>query len=141
MVETLVIVVLGLSLGVTGYIGTTSNLATAQGSDYGFFENLALSLYEFFSPQTTVVEEYKIVPVTEEESEGDTQITHTSIVVAPDEVFTATTIESVEKSFSDEVEVSVDPDNPGTYIIIPKFRSKDGEAYRFLMVPVNELNK
>lgn len=151
LVETLVIVIIGLSLGATGYIGTSSNVASAQNAEYGFFENFAIAIYEFFSPRTEITESYK----TEMRAEGTSgssstieetaisanieSVTHTSLVVAPDEIFTATTIESVENSFSDEVRVSVDPDNPDTGIIIPIFKEREGEAYRFLMVPVHNV--
>lgn len=148
IVETLVILIIGLSLGATGYIGTSSNIAAAQNAEYGFFENLAISVYEFFSPRTKVTEVREVNTLmvntdgsssTIEETAVSAQIesiTHTSLVVAPDEIFTATTIESVENAFSDEVRVSVDPDNPDTGIIVPIFKEREGEPYRFLMVPV-----
>ena len=62
--------------------------------------------------------------------------TVTSFVVAPDELFTSTTIDSIRDSFSDQVEVTIDPNNPDTGIITPEFKEGKGEPYRFLMVPV-----
>ena len=60
------------------------------------------------------------------------------IVVAPVENFSATAVDSVRDSFSDEVEVTVDPENADTGIVVPKFKDTRGEPYRFLMVPVNQ---
>ena len=143
VVETLVILIIGLSLGATGYIGTTGNIATVQEAEYGFFENIAVSVYNLFSPNTNT-QISKAIPVSAME---DTSIsatmgttTHTSLVVAPNEVFTATTVESVRNSFADEVEISIDPNNPDTGVIVPIFKERKGEEYRFLMVPVNQSN-
>jgi hypothetical protein len=69
---------------------------------------------------------------------GITKTVHTSLVIGPDEVLTTTRTESIRGSFSDDVSVSIDPHNPDTGIIIPHFKDKDGESYRYLMVPVNE---
>ena len=147
VVETLVILIIGLSLGATGYIGTSSNIATAQVTEYGFFENIALSVYSFFSPDSNTLatsQKPKAIPVsTIENTEVSANIgttTHTSLVIAPNEVFTATTVESVRSSFSDEVEISIDPNNPDTGVIVPIFKERKGEEYRFLIVPVNQSN-
>jgi len=150
LIETLVILVLGLSLGVTGYLGT-ANTYTAQTNTAGasFFERIAVALYALISPEDTVVTTMvdttayskEFIPVDAGSARGTVAshgtTTRTSFVVAPDTMFTATTIESVTEAFSDDVSVSVDPKNPNTGIIIPHFNKKDGEAYRFLLVPVN----
>ncbi len=141
ILETLVIVIIGLSLGATGYLGTVNQNATvADAGGQGFFKSLAVSLYEFISPRTEVV---KVITVrTPSDMEHEEIATHigtttvTSLIVAPDELFTAETIDAVRDSFSDEVNVSVDPENPDTGVITPQFKNKEGEAYRFLMVPV-----
>lgn len=46
-------------------------------------------------------------------------------------------VEDIRESFSDEVEVRVDPNDPSTGIVTPVFRDRTGEAYRFLMVPLH----
>lgn len=140
LLETLVIVIIGLSLGASGYIGTTSNMSASSEGDYSFFQNLALSFYTFVSPEKVLVTSH-IQATSAEQTAISAHVgttTYTSLVVAPDELFTATTIESIQDSFSDEVEVSIDPENPQTGIITPVFKETKGEAYRFLMVPVNE---
>ncbi len=152
LTQTLVILVIGLSLGASGYVMTTpknqsASLATAS---YSAIERLALSVYTFITggEKVEIVTEMKVVggndtasemsqetwSVSAEETVGTT--THTSIVIAPEEVFTASTVEAVRDSFSDDVSVSVDPLHPDTGIIVPHFKEKDGESYRFLMVPV-----
>ncbi len=138
LVETLVIVVIGLSIGATGYLGTTAtHSASVTQSDSSFFETIARSFYEFFGGKETT--EVKTTNTSANDSVVSTQIgttTVTSLVVAPDELFTATTIDSIQDSFSDPVTVSVDPNNPSTGIITPEFKDTEGEAYRFLLVPV-----
>ncbi len=139
VLETLVIVIIGLSLGATGYLGTGAHVASAKVAGEGnFFKELAISLYEFISPSEKVAVHNTF--------ESDTRDTDTqeitseseahSFVVAPADSFTAEVARSVQESFSDEVTVIVDKDNPDTGIIVPQFKNTEGEAYRFLMVPV-----
>ena len=147
LVETLVIIIIGLSLGAVGYLGVSPQTAQVQRGDYGFFENIARSLYALIAPLDTTTEtrvsssesNAHVAQLSTSGSEVATSAgttTYTSIVVAPDEVMTAETIEAIQDSFSDEVEVSVDPDKPQTGIIIPIFKDHDGDTYRFVMVPV-----
>ena len=138
LLETLVIVVIGLTIGATGYLGSASQSATLMGEG-GAVANLARSLYNFISPKDTTVAVntvHVLPPVETAVSARIATTTYTSLVVAPDELFTAMTVESIEDSFSDEVSVSVDPENGKTGIITPIFKNHEGEAYRFLMVPV-----
>lgn len=148
-IEAIVVVVLALSIGATGYLGIAPQQAMVHEGAYGFFENIAQSIYAFFSPKsetTVTVREassalHENGSTTMEDESLSVSVgttTHTSIIVAPDEVFTATTVEAIQDSFSDPVEVSVDPKNPQTGIITPVFKEKKGENYRFLMVPVTE---
>jgi 5-hydroxyisourate hydrolase-like protein (transthyretin family) len=143
LLETLTIVIIGLTVGATGYMGTSSQVGSVAESDTSFFENLAVSLYRFVSGN----EETVIVKTNTPESDMSTSATSTrdekdntqpSLVVAPVEHFSATAVESVRDSFSDEVEVTVDPENADTGIVVPKFKDTRGEPYRFLMVPVNQ---
>lgn len=148
LIETFAVLIIALSVGGAGYMGAVPQRATISASNTNFFETLAVSLYTFISPREVVLDAKLVSParelksnvtVTESEnvvSEYAGTTTATSLVVAPSEVFTATSIESVKNSFSDEVEVSVDPKNPDTGIITPIFKESKSETYRFLMVPV-----
>jgi hypothetical protein len=146
VVETLIILVIGLSLGATGYFGVSKNVASVQSGEYGFFETLAVSVYNFFSPQSKQVIEKTYVTQqdngNEKKFEGNPKMeeesTPSGLVVAPEEVFHAASVDSIEQSFSDEVNVIIDSDNPDSGVIVPVFKDREGENYRFLMVPVNK---
>ncbi len=144
VLETLVIVVIGLAVGATSYLGSSSYSATVAEARPSFFENLAVALYRFVSgDEETLVTKDEIVPTqavaTSTPREGKkVDENDASIVVAPSEKFSANTVDSVRDSFSDEVNVTVDSENADTGIVVPKFRDTEGEAYRFLMVPVNQ---
>jgi hypothetical protein len=132
------------SIGTIGSVTVSSQQASAHDS-VGFFENIARMFYAFIEPsRSEIVEVSHVTPATVpmEETAVSTHVgttTYTSIVVAPEELFTTTTIESIQDSFSDPVKVSVDPENPNTGIITPVFKEgKQGENYRFLMVPVTK---
>jgi hypothetical protein len=146
LLETLVVVFLGVSVGSLGYVGVSALPASAHSGAGGFFERLALSVYGFFTWESKEAESVTSVADQDKTSNRDASAvsmqvgttTRTSLVVAPDEIFTATTIESIQESFSDEVQVSVDPENPNTGIIIPKFSDGNSDEYRFMIVPVNQ---
>lgn len=141
VIETLVIVVIGLSLGATGYLGTTTmNQASVHD---GFFSSLARSLYLLITPPPETRSIHVNTPIetsAEDESAISARVgttSYTSLIVAPEELFTTTTVEEIQDSFSDPVSVSVDPENPDTGIITPIFKDgKQRNEYRFLMVPV-----
>lgn len=144
ILETLVIVVIGLAVGATSYLGSSSHTATVAEASPSFFENLAVALYRFVSgdeetvlvkagqPQANAVS----ASTTVEKRDDDEQ--EASYVVAPSNEFSTSSVDAVRRSFSDEVEVTVDPENADTGIVVPKFRNTEGEEYRFLMVPVNQ---
>lgn len=151
ILETLVIVFLGISVGSFGYVSTSSPVATAHMSERGFLKGLAVYVYDFFSsdadtatPSDRVVVSLPVM--TDGNSHSEIQAisarigttTHTSLAISADELFTLTTtsVESIEASFSDPVDVAVDPQSPNTAIITPQFRDGKGEEYRFMMVPV-----
>jgi hypothetical protein len=158
LLETLVILVLGLGVGVTGYLGTSVQTAEVQSAGSSFFERFAVAFYSFISPSGVVTFSTSVGTTSQENQEdlGMTSISQNSegadatstgyakmasqneksMIVAPSEVFTQSAVASVSESFSDDVTVSPDPLNPNTGLIVPHFRSRDGEAYRFLMVPV-----
>lgn len=137
LIQTLVILILGLSIGATGYLGTTVTQQAAVHGGTNFFESLALAVYHFIVPEHT-----KHIALQQEEQTAISAhvgtTTYTSLVVAPDELLTTTTVDSIRDSFSDPVDVSVDLKHPDTGIIVPLFKNHNGEAYRFLMVPVTQ---
>lgn len=117
------------------------------------WEEFAQSVYDFFTFTTEDVStegeghvqiaeiENREVLAPKEAGDGTvttTRTVHTSLVIGPDETMTVTDVEEIRESFSDDVSVSIDPHNPDTGIIVPHFKDGDGEAYRFLMVPVDE---
>jgi len=153
--ETIAILGIGLVIGVTGYIGihpNQNNAALAVQGETSFFKQLAASFFNLITPNNSQTTEVKNVPEKNSPSgiphvEVNTTAliptattTHTSLVIAPDQVLTTTTVASIRDSFSDDVSVSIDPQNPDTGIIIPHFKDADGEAYRYLIVPVTEVN-
>lgn len=118
LVETLVIVIIGLSLGVTGYVGSDIQRASVHGENtQQFLGELALSLYT------------AVTPVEEQATPA--------LIVAPADTFTEDRVSEIQDSFSDPVIVSVDSENSDTGIITPIFKDGErGSEYRFLMVPV-----
>lgn len=144
VIEVLAVVVIALSIGTTGYFGTNQYQASVHAGEIGFFENIARSLYAFINPSHTINVETNIpsqaIPVQMGSSViGAHEATGTqpSLIVAPDKFFTATSVASIQDSFSDPVTITVDSENPNTGIITPVFKDgKQGEEYRFLMVPV-----
>lgn len=145
LAEALVVVIIGLSVGVTSYVGISSPQASVHEGAQGFFEYVAQSLYALIKPTHTVTVEVPVkeistvVPAQEKVVSAHVgTTTYTSLVVAPDELFTASSIESIQDSFSDPVTVEVDSKNPQTGIITPIFKEGAGDAYRFLMVPVTQ---
>ncbi len=140
----LAVMVIAFSISAASVSGVPQQQAAVR-EGVGFFENIARAVYDFVMPSHTVMVEVAHPATTSVPMEktavsahvGTT--TYTSIVVAPDELFTATTIESIQDSFSDPVTVEVDPENPNTGIIIPVFKDGEkGEEYRFLLVPVTK---
>lgn len=59
-------------------------------------------------------------------------------VVVFDNATTDETLAAVRNSFSDEVIVEVDENNPDTGLVTPVFKAREGAAYRYLLVPVQE---
>lgn len=141
-------------IGVAGFSSTfnlasNSEVALTAAADASFLERIAVSVYNFISPEPQVVQHEEDVTFTvQDQSQAYTQVesdhnvasktVKTSIVVGPGEVLTTTRAESIAESFSDEVSVSIDPHNPDAGIIIPHFKDADGEEYRYLIVPVSE---
>jgi CO dehydrogenase/acetyl-CoA synthase epsilon subunit len=159
MVEVIAILLIGIIIAGAGYVGVQGNTqyasALGSGESSSFFSRVAESLYNFFTgtrtteittsykeiseeSEETIKPEEEEVRVAEIPSTMEVKTVHTSLVIAPGEVMTSTTVESIRDAFSDDVSVSVDPHNPDTGIIVPHFKERDGEEYRFLIVPVSE---
>lgn len=68
-------------------------------------------------------------------SRGEQGAANSGIVLFEDDT-RQETVDAVRNSFSDEVIVDVDENNPDTGFVRPVFREREGEAYRFLLVPV-----
>jgi hypothetical protein len=142
ILETLVIVIIGLSVGATGYLGASTQVSSVTQADPSFFENLAVALYRFVSGDGETVIVKTTHPAANTVSTSTLvekkQDKEASFVVAPSDKFSANSVDAVRRSFSDEVEVTIDPENADTGIVVPKFKNTEGDSYRFLMVPVNQ---
>ena len=161
LLQTLVILIIGLSMGSLGFLGEkNNNLAQASGTDVSLFERMARALYSVISFRDETVESKIAVAVGENTTEdfstslqeGHSEMTtdkkelstkrtignEASLVVVPESEIGSTTLEEIRDSFSDPVVIHVDSENSDTGIIIPHFKDTDGEAYRYLMVPVNK---
>jgi hypothetical protein len=145
LAQTAIVVLLGFWLGAGGYFVISDRDQQAQ-VRHNALERLAIAVYELFSPNERLEETTSIVEVREGEpnyrvtTEGaESTTTFTSLIVAPDELFTEEQVAEVRSSFSDEVEVSIDPEHPDTGIITPIFKDRRGEEYRFLMMPARPL--
>lgn len=156
VLHTLLILIIGLSIGATGYLGTVSiERASATESNTNIFEQLARSLYAFISGNrepvaigTTSVDVTDTVLGGMAINDREAGVTTTSgpraralgqsegVIIAPESALTAESINALRDSFADSVTITIDPNIPDTGTIVPHFKSSDGEAYRFLMVPV-----
>lgn len=145
LVQTMVILVLGLLVGVSGYGILNSERITQQASVIESAERIAVALFTFISPQAEeevvsveVVSESDLTSSHGTESQGSSTAAGTpgSLIVAPYEILTDAQVAEIRNSFSDEVNVSVDPMNPDSGIIVPRFRERSGDRYRFLIAPI-----
>ena len=148
------VMLVGLTVGLLGYLGTntptSSTYADVQAKNLGFVDQLAFSLSSFFGSRTA--DSVPVQNVTSENS-TDTAVSQNTIqnngseiipeesrssalIVAKESELNSESAAEIAASFSDEVRVEADPQNPGTGIVIPQFKSSDGEAYRFLLVPI-----
>jgi hypothetical protein len=135
LAETLAILILGLAVGVVGYVGTSSQFASVNDRNtIDFFGNVALSLYTTVTPN--VPDEIDVNSTREENptSSGDVE----AMIIAPADEFTEVDVASIQESFSDPVTVTIDQKNIDTGIVTPIFKDgKKGEEYRFLLVPLD----
>ena len=160
LIETVAIVFIGLVIGMAGYVGGGEKgqaAALSLSDTSSSIKQFAISLYNLISPAQFEIHTLSValereergstnntaspetVTRAEDQRKGaEAEVVHTSLVIGPDELLTTTKIQSIKESFSDEVSISIDPHDPDTGIIIPHFKDGDGEAYRYLMVPVME---
>ena len=145
--QTAIILFIGLISGIFGFftdISPNSQVAGVGQSGYTSYEQLAINFYRlatfsFLNDITGSVE------TGDERQRADrypfggstSTTTYTSVIIAPDELFTEEKAEGIGELFSDEVEISVDPDNPVTGVVVPIFKNSRGEEYRYLKVPLN----
>lgn len=140
LVETFAILIIGLSLGAAGYMGTASQAATVSGNTFTFFEKVAVTFHSFLSseaPEEVAPDEALAVDDASEGEHSPVFRESEGFVVAPADEFSAESAASLRASFSDPVEVRIDPENPDTGIVIPEFKEEKGEPYRFLLVPMS----
>lgn len=129
LAETVAIMFLGVAFGSLGYVGATA-------------PNFAEGVYAMLRGGDSVAAVARSIPEATPTLGVSGYVgttTHTSLVIAPADLFTLTTVEDIEDSFSDPVHIELDPLNPRTGIVTPQFVSGAGGAYRFLMVPVNPI--
>lgn len=138
VVETFAILVIGLSLGAAGYVSSTTNLGSLAFADKGFFERTAISFYALFSDGKQMVAGIDSAGVSLSGTTTIEAITsvQNGLVVMQESQVNSEDFKKIQESFSDEVGIALDPANPNTGVVIPKFKNRDGEAYRFLLVPV-----
>jgi hypothetical protein len=145
LAQTLLILVAGFTIGVGGHLSLEKDryvdqLAATGTSSVNFFEWMAISFYRIVSPEGEfVAENEETKGMTPQDMLGEEEagpLEHSGLVVIPEDDESAATIDSIRGSFSDDVEVTIDPENPDAGIIVPQFRKREGNAYRFLMVPL-----
>lgn len=154
LLQTLAILVIGLAVGATGYLGTTvTQTASVQEAGSSFFERLAVALYTFVVPQESITtESVQLVNSASSQDQNDSAATtsvalsapvdaetaasFSALVVAPEAELSSSTIASIRGAFSDEVSITIDEGSADTGIVVPRFKSRDGEAYRFLLAPI-----
>jgi excisionase family DNA binding protein len=137
ILHTAVILILGLSVGASGYFVSTTAIkqqASLQSGGMNVIEEFARTLYRFISPEEQVEIVYESETVLPNEEPTDSS-SGNSFVVGTSEVFASETVDEIRESFSDDVIVVIDKENPDTGIITPVFKDRVGEEYRFLMVP------
>lgn len=132
LAETAAVVVIGLMVGATGYMGSEVGRQQASlASATDLVDALALSLYRTIVPERAPAQ----VPVVPDESPD----TH----VVSDVPWTGSLVHSparaVQDSFSDAVRVTFDESDPSIAVVTPIFKTGEGDTHRFLLTPVESL--
>lgn len=94
-------------------------------------ESLQRGIRELFLSSISGMERFLAVMMS-----GDEHFDHPGVVVVPTSDDSVSDVHSIQESFSDEVNVTFDPDAPNTGVVTPVFKERSGDGYRFLMVPV-----
>jgi hypothetical protein len=135
--ETCTVVAIGLVLGATAHLGIQTQQTASVASAPDFINALALSLYQSVSMQSGAIRSGMVTnEPASPEAPADTTNAHTPVDGG---VIVGTTVDAVQNSFSDAVHVSFDALNPFIAIVTPIFKSGEGEPYRFLLLPVDEV--
>lgn len=129
LAETAAVLVIGLTIGAAGYMGTEVGRQQASlASATDFVDAVALSLYRTIVPEPARTQ----LPIVQDES----STTH----VVSDAPWTGSVVHSpvqaVQDSFSDTVTVTFDEANPSVAVVTPIFKEGAGDTYRFLLTPV-----
>jgi hypothetical protein len=146
VLETFAIVVIGVLIGTTGYVWTSVDMRMAETYEGGTLEQFALALYGFVSGSSQTAHTLGVPPHIESQGVSGTYAgttenddahsdTHSLVIMKADDT-SPETIDQIRESFSDPVDVQIDEESPDTGIITPKFKNREGEEYRFLMVPI-----
>ena len=149
LTQTLIIVVVGLSLGVASQISFTApQTASVSMSEGSFFSYVAKRLYTFIHPRTVVVGDTVVSEValpsqdTNEmaDSNADTAVVRSDsyrIEIISPAVSKEAKQGVVERAFSDEVDVLFDTEEAVGGAVIPKFKNSVGNPYRFVLTNPN----
>jgi hypothetical protein len=132
LAETAAVVVIGLTIGVTGYMGGEVGRQQASLASAGdFVDAVALSLYRAIVPEPRSMQ----APTAVEDSSS----TH----VVSDAPWAGSLVHSparaVQESFSDTVAVIFNEADPSVAVVTPFFKTGAGEPYRFLLTPVESV--
>jgi hypothetical protein len=129
LAETMAVLVIGLVVGTTGHVSMemrTQQASLASVSD--IVDTLALSVYRAVVPEPDLPS-----MLTVQDAEVDAMAVHSSLWTGG---LVHSPVQAVQDSFSDTVEVFFDPANPSVAVVTPYFKTGEGDAYRFLLTPV-----
>lgn len=154
VLQTFLILVLGVGVGLGGYVNigsTPTQSASIQEVSFesveSVLENIAISFYRFISPLPTddivrlvikddfQIGEEKLVTLEKEPATLRTYVEGSTVVIDMGDS-KSTSEKGIKKfikdSFSDTVYIELKDEDSG--IIIPRFRNGDGEARNFLII-------
>jgi len=139
LAQTVAILALGIFAGTSGYFVSTDQVATVQKPSAEFLETTALRFYEFVSGDRTydrIAFQHEFVPVPPPEEVVEEEVSNRDDVKGGG--FGRSILSSIEKLFSDDVEVIADDENPGAVIVIPRGEDGADEEHRFVMFLVSD---
>jgi hypothetical protein len=140
LAETIAVLFLGLCFGVSGYFVSTAGFVRPGISGSLLFNNLALFVYRGFSPLADgLSSEGTAATASIASGEEETVDHHSASAVSSKESrqdATTSTTTLVRDSFSDDVDVIINKDNPNVAVVFPKFSNSTSTGHRFLVVPL-----